>query len=169
MKTINTDNERTLLIMRHAKSSWKNHNLSDRDRPLNKRGLRDAPMMGERLNALGYSCDRLISSPALRAKSTAKTVSSAFSYDGEIIEDERLYMADVKDYLDVIAGVDMEVKDLMIVSHNPGSEELLSYLTGVESDLPTSAYALIAVMGSWRDMDLARLLHYDFPKSKEAR
>ncbi len=156
--------------MRHAKSSWKDNSLSDRDRPLNKRGLRDAPMMGKRLKSLAYHCDQLISSPAVRAKSTAEMVASAFDYDGEIIEDERLYMADIEDYLDVISGVDLKVKTLMLVSHNPGSEEFFSHLTGIDVyEFPTSAYALIAITGEWSNITSARLLHYDFPKSTEER
>lgn len=162
--------EHTLLLMRHAKSSWKDTSLSDRERPLNKRGLHDAPMMGKRLKRRGYHCDKLISSPAKRARQTAVLVASEIGYDGDIIKDEALYMADIRDYLEVIASVDEKIDDLMLVSHNPGTEALFEYLTGKSvENLPTSAYALIAITGSWSEITSARLIQYDLPKSTQER
>ncbi len=157
----------TLLILRHAKSSWHDHTLSDRERPLNKRGKSDAPMMGERLESSGYHCELLLSSPAVRALSTAKAVAKEIGYSKKkILIEELLYMADIEDYLDVISQIDERVKHLMIVSHNPGSEELVEYLTFEQFDkFPTAAYALLEIDGSWSKIKSAKLLHFDFPKS----
>ena len=162
--------KRTLLIFRHAKSSWNDMSLSDRDRPLNNRGKSDAPIMGERLKSSGYQCDLLISSPAVRALTTAKTVANAIGYpEKNILIDESLYMADIEDYLDVIGKIDEKVTHLMIVSHNPGSEELVEYFTSEQFEkFPTAAYALIEIEGSWSKINAAGLLRYDFPKSGSA-
>lgn len=155
--------------MRHAKSSWKETGLSDSERPLNKRGKRDAPMMGRRLREKGYVCDLLISSPARRARDTAQSVASEIGYDDDIIEYERLYMADIKEYLEVLANIDEKVSALMLVSHDPGTEEFFEHLTGISRHFPTAAYALIKITGSWAEITSAKLLDYDFPKSDLAR
>ena len=156
----------TLLIMRHAKSSWNDMSLSDRERPLNKRGKHDAPLMGKRLKNTGYKCDLLIASPAVRALTTAKAVAKEIGYpQKKIMIDEALYMADVDDYLSSIAGIDERVKHLMIVSHNPGSEELVKYFTSEQFEkFPTAAYALIEIEGSWSAIKSSGLLRFDYPK-----
>lgn len=157
----------TLMFFRHAKSSWSNVSLSDRERPLNKRGKHDAPMMGKRLNRAGYRCDLLISSPAIRALSTARSVAKEIGYSQEkILLEKSLYMADIEDYLDVISRVDEKVKHLMLVSHNPGSEEIVEHFTSEQfAKFPTAAYALIEIEGNWSEIRSSRLLHFDFPKS----
>lgn len=159
--------KRTLLLMRHAKSSWEDSDLPDSRRPLNKRGKRDAPMMGERLKEAGYRCDCMITSPAVRAYDTAKAVAEAIGYQRkEILRNDALYMAGTEDFLRVIAGVDPEVKHLMLVSHNPGTEEFFSYLTGESvAKFPTAAYALIRVEQEWDSLTRGKLLRFDYPKS----
>jgi phosphohistidine phosphatase len=162
--------KRTLLLMRHAKSSWNDTSVNDSKRPLNKRGAHDAPMMGKRLKGLNYHCDRLIVSTATRAYETAKAVANAMGYKGSIVKDERLYMADIDNYLEVIAEVDEAVKHLMIVSHNPGTEAFFTYLTGERVEkFPTAAYALIEIDSSWADMKEGKLLRFDTPKSDQER
>jgi phosphohistidine phosphatase len=162
--------KRTLLIMRHAKSSWDDHDLPDFDRPLNKRGSKDAPEMGKRLKKQDYACDLLIASPAARAKATALAVAEQIGYsERDIIWDRSLYLAEVEDYLDVIAHVDENVRQLMIVSHNPGSEMLIEALAGETFEkFPTAAYALLEVEGSWQQPKRCRLIAYDYPKSVKA-
>ncbi len=158
--------KRTLLLMRHAKSSWKDLSLKDTQRPLNKRGRHDAPKMGGRLKKEGYCCDCMISSPATRAYETAKAVAEAIGYKKKILRDEGLYMADIEDFLKVIAGVDEGVRHLMLVSHNPGIEAFFSHLTGERPDkFPTAAYALIEISGTWSDPKPGRVLRFDYPKS----
>lgn len=159
---------KTLLLMRHAKSSWSDMSLRDSQRPLNKRGMRDAPKMGERLKSEGYRCDRLIASPAVRAYETAKAAAETMGFKDPIIKDERLYMADIEDYLEVIAGVPDSVEHLMLVTHNPGSEELFEFLTGERVvKFPTAAYALIEIEGLWSEVKKGKLLRFDYPKSRE--
>jgi phosphohistidine phosphatase len=87
---------KTLILVRHAKSSWKDRSLPDRMRPLNKRGKRDAPMMGQRLAKRGVDVELMISSPAKRAMATAEAMAEELDYpwDG-IVAEERLYEADV--------------------------------------------------------------------------
>ena len=153
--------------MRHAKSSWDDTTLPDSKRPLNKRGKNDAPVMGARLKAKRYRCDQIISSPAVRALETAKAVAQALHFEGEIAIDERLYMANIEAYLEVIAGVDDAVDHLMIVSHNPGTEAFFTYLTGESLEkFPTAAYALIEVDEAWSQLRRGRLIRFDYPKSE---
>lgn len=163
--------KRTLLVMRHAKSSWDEHSLNDSERPLNVRGKKDAPMMGKRLKKEGYSCDLLMSSPATRAYSTAKAVAMVLDYPKkEIVLEESLYLADMDDYLHLLKDIDDNVIHLMIVSHNPGSEELVEYLTSMTFEkFPTAAYALIEIEGSWSNIKSGRLLRFDFPKSSHSQ
>lgn len=97
---------KTLVLVRHAKSSWKDPGLADRDRPLNPRGRRDAPEMGRRLAARGTP-DRIVTSPALRAATTAAVIAEAVGYpEREIVEDERLYGAGSEEILEVIRGIE---------------------------------------------------------------
>jgi phosphohistidine phosphatase len=158
---------KTLLLMRHAKSSWSDTSLRDSQRPLNKRGLRDASTMGERLKRMDYHCECLIASPAVRAHETAKSVAETMGFKGKVIKDERLYMADIDDYLEVIADVSEEVEHLMLVSHNPGTETFFEFLTGERVEkFPTAAYALIAIEEAWSDVKSGKLLRFDYPKSQ---
>ena len=88
------NNYKTLYLVRHAKSSWKDSSLDDRDRPLNKRGRRAAPDMGQRLAAQGHHPELIISSPANRARSTAKKIAEEIGYDPSLIRlDEALYFS----------------------------------------------------------------------------
>ena len=161
----------TILFMRHAKSSWKNLALRDFDRPLNKRGKNDVPMMGKRLDARGYRADSIISSPAMRAISTAKGLAKEIGYKTRIIEEKQLYMAEVEDYLQVINSLDEKEKAVMIVSHNPGTEEIIEYLASQDFFIPTAAYVLLEFKGKWKEIGQGscKVLDYDFPKSERAR
>ncbi|MBN1479317.1 histidine phosphatase family protein [candidate division KSB1 bacterium] len=121
---------KTLFIARHAKSSWKDTTLDDRDRPLNKRGKRDAPHMGERLFQRGVRIDLLISSPAKRAISTAKKFAKEIFYEAPIIKDERLYDATEWEMLEVIHSLANSYERVMLVAHNPGVTDLVNQISG---------------------------------------
>ena len=96
---------KTLYLIRHAKSSWKRSSLGDSERPLNKRGKHDAPMMGKILKERGEIPGLIISSPAKRAHSTAKFFAKALNYpENNIIISNELYFADINNYLDLIEG-----------------------------------------------------------------
>jgi len=144
---------KTLLVLRHAKSSWNDPALDDHERPLNKRGRRDAPRMGELVREYGLMPGVVISSDAVRARLTAEAVAEAARYAGEILLDPRLYMAGPADILSLLQRVRENAQTVMIVGHNPGLEQLVEQLTGEPQDLPTAALAQIGLpIDQWRDL-----------------
>ena len=141
---------KTLLILRHGKSSWKHPGLADHDRPLNKRGLRDAPRMGRLLRGEDLAPDRIVSSTAVRARETARLVAGEAG-DGRTVEhSRRLYLASVPEIVRVVGEVGGDASRLLVVGHNPGLEELVAALTGCAEALPTAALAQIRLeLQSW--------------------
>ena len=161
--------ERRITLIRHAKSSWKNPELEDVDRPLNKRGERDAPIMGERLVAWGARPSLIMTSPALRARMTARIIAEQINYPREFLQREvELYLADPETILRVIAAQDDGFKDIVVIGHNPGLTQLANLLTGAGIDnIPTCGVVAIEVkIPSWEDLDGQRgeLLLFDSPK-----
>jgi len=157
-----------LIITRHAKSDWGDAGLSDFDRPLNKRGRQDAPDMAKRLMAKGVVPDAIVSSDALRAKSTASLFNKTLKIsDGTTLKHE-IYHAPVKDLLMVINTLNDQWQTVMLVGHNPGLSELVGYLSGNDIELVTSAQAAVAFeFESWAHVskDTGKLLWHDFPKN----
>jgi phosphohistidine phosphatase len=145
---------KTLLLLRHAKSSWDDSSLDDHERPLNSRGERDAPRMGRLARKEGLSIELIISSDALRARLTAQAMADATGYRGQILLDPRLYHASAADILAVLrSAVEDNVATVMIVGHNPGLEDLVARLTGEPEGLPTAALAQIALpIDRWPDL-----------------
>lgn len=158
-----------LYLLRHAKSSWKDSTLHDLDRPLNKRGLRNAPQMGQRLAAKNTVVDRLISSPALRALTTARLIAAEIGFDQQRIAIENaLYFQGSLQMLNVIRAQDETVDSVMLVSHNPDLTALLNTLCGFQTqNMPTAAIAEIEIHVPWQNAgnDAHRVLSYDFPKN----
>ena len=147
---------KTLLVLRHAKSSWNDPALDDHERPLNERGRRDAPRMGELVQEYGLLPDVVISSDAVRAQLTAETVAEAAGYAGEILLDQRLYLASPAEIIQVLRTMREDAETIMIVGHNPGLEELVERLTGERQDMPTAALAQIGLpIDHWRDLKLS--------------
>jgi phosphohistidine phosphatase len=148
---------KTLLVLRHAKSSWADTAIDDHERPLNSRGERDAPRMGELVREQRLTPDVIISSDATRAQLTAEAVGEASGYTGKILLDSRLYHAGTSDIVAVLRTVpETNAGIVMIVGHNPGLEQLVAELTGDEEDLPTAALAHIVVpIDRWRDLDVS--------------
>jgi phosphohistidine phosphatase len=143
---------KTLLILRHAKSSWKFPDLSDHDRPLNRRGKRDAPRMGKTLKERGLVPDLVISSTATRAKDTASAVAKHSGYIGKRIRFESLYAAEPGAYLEVIREQTDNYQRVLIVGHNPGVEEVIELLTGEIHIIPTCTLAQIEFdIEKWSD------------------
>ena len=162
-----------LTLIRHAKSSWKDPSLPDWDRPLNKRGRRDAPMMGGRLAGREAYADLLITSSAVRAVATAEAIAEAIEYPAdEISVDERLYGADEYEILEVIQGLDDAWERVMLIAHNPGLTDLVNALspTGIDNVPTCGIVELTYDMESWalvgRIDPLA--VDFDYPK-KEPR
>ncbi len=132
---------KTLLIFRHAKSSWKDESIPDQERPLNKRGQKDAPFMGKLMKTNDLLPDLVMCSTAVRARDTIKLAAEAADYSGEIRFSEDLYTFEAGPYLDALTQLDDRVKSVMLVGHNPGMEELLAGLVGEYQALPTAALA----------------------------
>jgi phosphohistidine phosphatase len=161
---------KTLTLVRHAKSSWKDTSLSDRDRPLNKRGERDAPEMGRRIAAAGIRPSLIVSSPAVRAWTTARIIADEIGYPREFLQrDKRLYLASVNGILDVIVAQDTGFNSLMLVGHNPGFTDFANYLVpGLTNNIPTAGVVSVQLdTDDWSlyDKPGVELQLYDFPKN----
>lgn len=144
---------RTLLVMRHGKSDWGHTGVADHDRPLAKRGKRESVCMGETLLEKGLAPQAILSSPAKRAVGTAKRVSRASEADCSIEVHRALYGGDVHDYCQALAKVDDEAQVVMVVGHNPVSEELVNALCDRWVRLPTATIACIDLpIHSWREI-----------------
>lgn len=144
---------KTLLILRHAKSSWKEHGLSDHDRPLNKRGRYDAQKMGRLIRNKKLKPKLIICSSAKRARETVELITQACGYRQEIRFSEALYAAGPEGYVKLLRELDDAYDRVMVVGHNPGLEELLECLTGEEHILPTAALAQVELpIKRWREL-----------------
>lgn len=145
---------KTLYILRHAKSSWDDHSLSDFERPLNARGLKAAPFIGSLMKERGFIPDVIVASPAVRAKQTAELVRETARIESPILFDPRIYEATVGTLVSVLSEIDDNNNSALIVGHNPGSEGLVYYLTGVIAPMPTAAFAIIELnIETWAGID----------------
>jgi phosphohistidine phosphatase len=144
---------KTLLILRHAKSSWQDPGMTDHDRPLNDRGKQDAPRIGRLICDQGLHPDLILSSTAKRARSTAKRVieGGGFACSPQLLDE--LYMASADTYIEVLRQQPSEYERILVVGHNPGLEELVVLLTGTSPTLPTAALVHVEFdIDSWSDM-----------------
>ena len=135
---------RKLLIIRHAKSDWKtSSDTSDFERPLNERGLRDAPLMGSFLKEKQHIPDLIISSGAKRALSTAKLISKKLDYKGDVIINNEIYNASADDIKNVINTIEEKYKTVFIFGHNPGLSNLVYDLTNQWIDIKTCCVTVL--------------------------
>jgi phosphohistidine phosphatase len=163
---------KSITLLRHAKSSWNHAGLTDHDRPLNKRGERDAPVMGRRLSAQDIRPSLILSSPAKRAWTTAKIVAESMNYPREFLQrDDRLYGASVNTILDVIRDQDSGFNNIMLVGHNPGLTQFANLLVpDITPNIPTCGVVSVVIdtddwdQQSWPD---AALVLFDYPKRVE--
>ena len=134
-----------LTLLRHAKSSWSEPGLADFDRPLNKRGRHDAPLMGELLVEQNISPQLIISSDARRARTTAKLVAQKLGYEQERIEfSHALYLATPRTLLNVMLEHAGDFDHIMLVAHNPGLTDLANRLSNARIDnLPTCGVFMV--------------------------
>ena len=144
---------KTLLLLRHAKSSWKDSDLEDHDRPLNTRGKREAPRMGQLLKEEQLLPDFILSSSAKRCRKTAEHVIHESGYRGETRITGDLYEAGAEQLRRVLAALGDEISRVLLIAHNPGLEELLEGLTGAYTPLTTAALARLDLpIEHWRDL-----------------
>lgn len=157
-----------ITLLRHAKASPGGHSLPDRERPLNERGERDAPMMGRRLRSAGARPSLVLTSPATRALQTARLVAHEIGYPHEFLQREAdLYLASPAEILQVLSRQDDSFNDLLVCGHNPGLTDLANQLTGARIDnIPTCGLAVIeAPIRTWSELSAGgTLLRFDFPR-----
>lgn len=148
---------KTLLLLRHAKSSWKHASLPDFERPLNGRGKRASDQIGSYLKKKKLRPDLILCSPASRARETISLVLQSAGLISDLRFDERLYLATAERLIEIISQIEAERNQVMLVGHNPGMEELLFRLTGVEEHLPTAALAKIVFdVAAWTGVPKAK-------------
>jgi phosphohistidine phosphatase len=164
---------KTLTIVRHAKSSWKNTSLSDRDRPLSRRGENDAPEMARRIAAAGIRPSLIISSPAKRAWTTAKVIARELGYPLEFLQrEDDLYLASVNTLLDVLVAQDERFNNIMLFGHNPGLTDFANYLVpGLTNNLPTCGVVSVSFdKDDWSLYERPEIALdlYDYPKKRQS-
>ena len=156
-----------LYIIRHAKSSWKDLAADDFDRPLNKRGEKDAPFMGKILKKKGVKPDIIISSPALRAKTTAEVIAQEIGFKKPILYIEKIYEAEVEDLYDVVRDIDEKYKTVFIIGHNPGLNMFVESLVGFHENIPTCGIIELEI-DCKNNKDISALcskyISFDYPK-----
>jgi phosphohistidine phosphatase len=160
-----------LFIVRHAKSSWDDPSLDDIDRPLNNRGKKNAPEMGIRLLKQGILPDLLISSPAKRAFTTAKSIAEKIGYAKKNIQiDEGLYHGSSNSMISIIQSLDDEINSVMIFGHNPGFTDFANMLCGINIyNIPTAGIVAIDFnTDTWSEVNYnaGELVFFDYPKKK---
>ncbi|MEK9685621.1 MAG: histidine phosphatase family protein [Rhodospirillaceae bacterium] len=160
-----------LLLVRHAKSSWDDPYLDDHDRPLNERGLRNAPEMGKHLQGRGIRTDAWISSTALRAITTAEIIAEQIGFPQDQIQRSRdLYHASATELQEFIAGLDDAIGSFALFGHNPGMTSLVANLYGLPIDnLPTCGVVHLQFSeNTWLATSSAppARAYFDFPKNE---
>lgn len=163
---------KTLLLLRHAKSSWDDPFQDDFDRPLTERGKTDAPRMAKRLKEKGIHPDVLLSSPAERAITTARLIADKAGFGvHEIRTDKRLYHAGDEELLNVVHGLNDATDVAMIIGHNPGLTEFVNRLNyePLTDNIPTCGIVCVRLgISSWKDAGWRKgeVAFFDFPKNK---
>jgi phosphohistidine phosphatase len=158
-----------LILVRHAKSSWKDSELDDHDRPLGKRGERDAPFMAKIFRDKKLDVDLIVSSTALRAFDTAKEFAKKLDYKKEkIVRSSELYLAESEELLDYVKALDDDYKTVMLFGHNPGITWFANHLTnGSIENIPTCGIAAIDFeVKSWSQVNAGSgiLRYFEYPK-----
>ena len=160
---------KTLYLVRHAKSSWDYHDLSDFERPLNGRGKASAPFMGKVLKKMGVKPGLIVSSPANRAITTASIIARELDYSSDAIQTRfSIYEAGISELLDVVNETNDEFDSLMLFGHNPGFTFLAERLSNTMIDnMPTCGVAAISFKTEkWSEVEAGsgKLVFFDYPK-----
>jgi len=142
-----------IYIVRHAKSSWADLTLSDKDRPLNVRGNRDAPIMAQKIKAITPEIDELYASTSQRTRETSDHFKMHVSF-AKVTYLDRIYHAPYQDLLEVIQDISEEITTAMLIGHNPGSTDLYNHFASEYLDnLPTCGIFVLEIDGQWIDTD----------------
>jgi phosphohistidine phosphatase len=145
---------KTLLLMRHAKSSWKHPELSDQERPLTKRGIKASKRMGEFIIEKELVPQKIFTSSAVRALDTARFVEQSAQTTDSIVAVDEFYMAEPDIYYNFLKTLPDDLERVMLVGHNPGLESLLQLISGRIDVLPTAVVAYVSLpVNSWRDLN----------------
>ena len=160
---------KSLYIVRHAKSSWKNNELKDIERPLKHKGEKNALFMAKFLKRNNEIPDQIITSPAVRAYETAKIFAEKFDLNSDsLVKDEKLYMADYDDFIAVLGNVKKKTNKLMIIGHNPGLTYFVCAITGADIDnIPTCGVVKIDFdFEEWPEIQnkKGKLIFFEYPK-----
>lgn len=161
---------KVLFLIRHAKSSWDQPNLNDIDRPLNKRGLANAPLMAKRATLWGNP-DQILCSPAKRAKETAKHMQPHWFPKKDVIIEPTLYEGSASEVLDLVASTNDVFESVALFSHNPTITHLNQLLTGSRTfHFPTCGMSYLKFDGNhWKELEVAScsVVNFDFPKKNQ--
>jgi phosphohistidine phosphatase len=162
---------KTLILIRHAKSSWANPDQSDFDRPLNDRGRRDAPVMAQRLLEKNYKIDKILYSAAVRTTETMQVFRGVLGIDiKNCLSLNELYHAPVFQLQETVSQINSNWDTVILIGHNPGITDFANTLTNVRTDnMPTCAiFAVRADVQSWSAFQTAQkqFLFFDYPKLK---
>ncbi len=148
-----------LYLLRHAKSSWDDPTLADRDRPLAPRGRRAAKVMAKHLGRKGISPELVLCSPSTRTRQTLKRLTPGLGKKADVQIEPELYAAPARDLLEVLRKVPDEVESVMLIGHNPGIQDLALSLASAGSEIPrlrskfpTAALATLELDGTWREL-----------------
>ena len=165
---------KTLTLLRHAKSSWDDSGLADHERPLNDRGMRDAPEMARRIHEAAIRPSLIVSSPARRTWETAKALANEISYPLEFLQrDNKLYLASVDTLIDYIGQQDIGFNNVVLVGHNPGITDLANFLSpGVTRNMPTCGVVSVTIDSDDWDLRKDRAVTldlYEYPKRLSTR
>jgi phosphohistidine phosphatase len=161
-----------LYLLRHAKSSWDDRSVEDFQRVLNERGERDVPVMGRRFRKRGFVPDLIVSSPAVRAWTTAEIVARELGYAvADIVTEQRLYLADTAILLATVRRADDAARSLMLIGHNPGLTDFANSLTPDRriDNLPTTGLFVVDFpVDRWREISpgAASFVAFDAPKNR---
>ena len=146
---------RTLYLLRHAKSTWKDNSQVDFERPLARRGRRACMLLAAFIQANEIKFDLIFSSTAVRARETIELIRQQAKLTNELRFDERLYDASAQRIIEVVSELADGPKSVMVVGHNPGLEHVVNFISVEQQQFPTAALAKIKVKGSkWPDLDL---------------
>lgn len=156
-----------LFIIRHAKSSWEDLLVKDFDRPLNKRGKKDAPFMGTVLKNKGIIPDIIISSPALRAKTTIETIVKELEVEKKVIYNNNIYEAALSSLINIIIKIEDTNNIAFLVGHNPSLNALADEYINFNENIPTLGIIEIQFKtNTWKNIskDNAKLISFEYPK-----